>query len=166
MKKILFTSAVLIYCLLMAVSSNAQMADVPADVKKAFDEHFKNATIVRWVPIQDSYVASFTQGQGYRDAYFTTEGEFKGVGRYISIDLLPISAQEKITSTYSDYELSQLYQFDAIESGISFFAVLKNAKNELVLKMDGVGDVAFSKRTKIKEGAKMSDPLAANTKHE
>jgi len=165
MKKILFSSAVLIYCLLIAVSSHAQLADVPSDVQKAFDEHFKNASVARWAPIQDSYVATFTQGQGYRDAYFTNEGEFKGVGRYISADLLPISAQEKINSSYSNYELSQLYQFESVENGISFFAVLKNAKNELTLKMDAVGDVSFSKRNKIKDASKMSEPLAANTKH-
>jgi len=165
MKKILFSSSVFIYCLLIAVSSNAQMTDVPADVQKAFNEHFKNATISRWVPIQDSYVASFTQGQGYRDAYFTTEGEFKGTGRYISIDLLPISAQEKINSNYSNYEVTQLYQFESVESGISFYAVLKNEKNELTLRIDAVGDVSFSKRNKIKDGAKMSEPLASNSKH-
>jgi hypothetical protein len=165
MKKILFSGAVLIYCLLVTISSHAQLMDVPTDVQKAFDEHFKNATIVRWVPIQDSYVASFTQGQGFRDAYFTTEGEFKGVGRYISADLLPISAQEKINSNYSNYELSQLYQFESVESGISFFAVLKNEKNELTLKIDAVGDISFSKRNKIKDASKMSEPLAANTKH-
>ena len=165
MKKILFSGSVFIYCLLVAVSSNAQVADVPTDVQKAFNEHFKNAQVTRWVPIQDSYVASFTQGQGFRDAYFTTEGEFKGVGRYISIDLLPISAQEKITSNYSNYELTQLYQFESVESGISFYAVLKNAKNELTLKLDAVGDISYSKRNKIKDGAKMSEPLAANSKH-
>jgi len=165
MKKILFSSAVLVYCLLITVCSNAQMTDVPSDVQKAFNDHFKNATIVRWVPIQDSYVASFTQGQGFRDAYFTTEGEFKGVGRYISIDLLPISAQEKINANYSNYDVTQLYQFESVESGISFFAVLKNEKNELTLKIDAVGDVSFSKRNKIKEGTKMSEPLASNTKN-
>jgi len=165
MKKIFFASSVLIYCLLITVSSNAQTTDVPSDVQKAFDEHFKNATIVRWVPIQDSYMASFTQGQGFRDAYFTNEGEFKGVGRYISVDLLPVSAQEKINSGYSNYEVTQLYQFDGTESGIAFFAVLKNAKTELTLKLDAVGDITYSKRNKIRDGAKMSEPLAANNKH-
>jgi len=58
-----------------------------------------------------------------------------------------------------------LYQFESVENGISFFAVLKNAKNELTLKMDAVGDVSFSKRNKIKDASKMSEPLAANTKH-
>ena len=165
MKKILFSSAVLIYCLLIAVSSHAQTIDVPSNVQRAFDEHFKNASVARWVPIQDSYVATFNQGQGYRDAYFTIEGEFKGVGRYITIDLLPVTAQEKIKSTYGNFEITQLYQFDQVENGISFYAVLNNAKNQLILKMDGTGDVSFSKRSKIKEGAKMSEPLAANTKH-
>ena len=165
MKKILFSSSVLIYCLLVAVSSNAQVTEVPSDVQKAFNEHFKNAQVTRWVPIQDSYVATFSQGQGFKDAYFTDEGEFKGTGRYISIDLLPISAQEKITSDYSNYEVSQLYQFESVESGISFYAVLKNAKNELTLRIDAVGDVSFSKRNKIKDGAKMSEPMASNNKH-
>src|SRR6185369_17513186 len=107
MKKILFSSSVLIYCLLVAASTNAQSTDVPSDVQRAFDEHFKNASVARWVPIQDSYVATFTQGQCYRDAYITTEGEFKGVGRYISIDQLPITAQEKIKSNYGNFELAQ-----------------------------------------------------------
>ncbi|HEV8504937.1 MAG TPA: hypothetical protein VGQ53_06045 [Chitinophagaceae bacterium] len=165
MKKILFSGAVLIYCLLIAVSSHAQKMDVPSDVQRAFDEHFKNASVARWVPIQDSYVATFTQGQGYRDAYFTTEGEFKGVGRYIGIDLLPVTAQEKIRSNYSNFDLNQLYQFDAVDNGISFYAVLNNGKNELILKMDGTGDVSYSKRNKIKDQSKMGEPLASNTKH-
>jgi hypothetical protein len=38
-------------------------------------------------------------------------------------------------------------------------------KNELTLKIDAVGDVSFSKRNKIKDGAKMSEPMASNNKH-
>ncbi len=165
MKKILFSSAVLIYCLMIAVSSHAQAIAVPSDVQKAFDEHFKNASVARWAPIQDSYVATFTQGTGYKDAYFTVEGEFKGVGRYINIDLLPVTAQEKMKANYSNFDLSQLYQFDDVDNGISFYAVLNNAKNELILKMDGTGDVTFSKRNKIKAGTKISEPMASNSKH-
>jgi len=47
MKKILFSSTVLIYSLLVAISSNAQTTNVPSDVQKAFDEHFKNASVAR-----------------------------------------------------------------------------------------------------------------------
>src|SRR6266498_4505563 len=126
MKKILFSTTVLVYCLLIAFSSNAQGINVPADVQRSFDDHFKNAQIARWVPIQDSYVAAFTQGQGYKDAYFTEDGEFKGVGRYITMDVLPVSVQEKLNTNYSSYEIKELYQFDCVETGICFFASLKN----------------------------------------
>src|SRR5436190_2679238 len=166
MKKILFSIAVFVYCLLIAISSNAQGKDIPAEVQKTFDEHFKNAQVARWVPIQDSYVATFTQGKGYKDAYFTENGEFKGVGRYITIDILPVSIQEKLNNSYNGYEIMELYQFDCVESGICFFASLKNAKNELVLKLDGTGDVSYSKKSKIKVAQKAEEPmLASKDKH-
>src|SRR6266404_8058540 len=117
MKKILFSLAVLVYCLLIATSGNSQGTYVPAEVQKSFSSHFKNAQIARWVPIQDSYVASFSEGQGYKDAYFTNDGDFKGVGRHITFDLLPMSAQEKLNS-YTNYEIMELYQFDCVENGI------------------------------------------------
>jgi hypothetical protein len=166
MKKFLFCGAVFIYCLLVANTGKAQATEAPADVQKAFNEHFKNAEVARWIPIQDSYVATFTQGQGYKDAYFTTDGEFKGVGRYITIDMSPISVQEKIKNAYANYEITELYQFDCVESGICFFAVLKDEKKELILKLDGTGDVSYSKKTKIKDLTKVSEPLAvANKRH-
>jgi hypothetical protein len=166
MKKILFSITVLVYCLLVAISSNAQVISVPAEIQKTFDEHFKNAQVARWVPIRDSYVATFTQGQAYKDAYFTADGEFKGVGRYITIDILPVSVQEKLTNAYSGYEIIELYQFDCVESGICFFATLKNAKNELVLKLDGTGDVSYSKKSRIKAAQKTEEPmLASKDKH-
>ena len=159
MKKILFSVAVLVYCLLIATSGNSQGTYVPAEVQNSFSNHFKNAKIARWVPIQDSYVASFTEGQGYKDAYFTNDGEFKGVGRFITVDLLPMSAQEKLNS-YSNYEIIELYQFDSIENGICFFAVLENQKHRLTVKMDTYGDVSYSKKDRIKEIQKVSETLA------
>lgn len=166
MKKILFCGAVLIYCLLVSISGKAQATEAPAEVQKTFNEHFKNAQIARWIPIQDSYVATFTQGHDYRDAYFTTDGEFKGVGRYITIDMLPVTVQEKIKNAYAKYDMSELYQFDCVESGICFFAVLKDDKKELILKLDTTGDVSYSKKNKIKGATKISEPLvAASNKH-
>jgi len=162
MKKIVFSITVLVYCLLIAISSNAQLINVPADVQKTFDEHFKNAQIARWVPIQDSYIATFSQGQGYKDAYFTKDGEFKGVGRYITIDVLPVSVQEKLSNSYSGYEIMELYQFDCVETGICFFATLKNAKHELVLKLDGTGDISYSRKNKIKVAQKAEEPMLAS----
>jgi hypothetical protein len=161
MKKILFAISVFVYTLLIAISSNAQKTTVPDAVQKSFNEHFKNATIARWMPIRDSYIACYTQGKGYNDAYFTDDGEFKGVGHHITTDLLPMHVQAKLDDSYAGYEITELYQFDCVENGICFFAVLKNQKSELILKLNTYGDVAYSKKTRIKT-AGVSEPMIAS----
>jgi hypothetical protein len=162
MKKIQFAFTVLVYTLLIALSSKAQDKYVPAEVTKSFNEHFKNAEIARWTPIHNSYVACFTEGQGYKDAFFTDEGEFKGVGRFITIDFAPMNVQSKLNDSYSDYDLMELYQFDCVEDGMCYFAVLKNQKKEVILKLNGYGDVSYSKRSKIKTPASVTEPLIAS----
>ena len=163
MKKILFPVTALF--LLFALSSAAQQTEVPAEVQSAFNTHFKNAQMARWVAIQDSHVATFSMdGQTWRDAYFTNDGEFKGVGHYITSGMLPISVQEKLNADYGNYETIELYQFDGTESGICFFANLKNDKNKLTLKLEDTGYVAYSQKDRIKQIKKVSEPLAAAEK--
>ena len=106
-------------------------------------------------------MATFTMdGQNWRDAYFTDEGDFKGVGRYITFDALPISVQEKLSNDYNNYGIIELYQFDCTESGTCYFATMRNQKNTLTLKLDDLGYVAYSKKDKIKQAQKVSDALA------
>jgi hypothetical protein len=160
MKKILFAATVSVYCLLIALTSNAQ--EVPAEVQNSFNAHFKNAQMSRWVAIQDSHVATFTMdGQNWKDAYFTNDGDFKGVGRHITPDQLPISVQEKLNNDYSKYDLIELYQFDCTETGTCFFATLRNEKSNLTIKLDDLGYVSYSKKDKIKQIKKTSDALAS-----
>jgi len=152
MKKIIFAVTVLMYCLLTAFSGIAQETiDVPRPVKDAFNSHFKNSDFQRWVMIKDSYVATFKSDDHWRDAYFTKDGEYKGIGKYITADLLPVSVQETLANSYSGYEVSELYQWECTDSGLSYFAVLKNAKNELTLQLSPYGDVSFSQKNKIKQ---------------
>ena len=164
MKKIIFAATVLMYCLLTAFSSSAQGSiDVPQPVKDAFNSHFKNSDFQRWVMIKDSYVATFKADDKWRDAYFTKDGEYKGIGKYITMDLLPVSVQETLANSYSGYEVSELYQWECTDSGLSYFAVLKNAKNELTLQLSPYGDVSFSQKSKIKQNNKIATTaIAAN----
>src|SRR5436190_12069941 len=164
MKKILITATALFSTLLLCIGSNAQGTAVPSEVLSSFNAHFKNRQMSRWVAIHDSHVATFTMdGQNWRDAYFTNEGDFKGVGHYITFDQLPISVQEKLNNDYNSYGIIELYQFDCTQSGICFFATMRNEKNTLTLKLDDLGYVAYSKRDKIKQ-IKPTDALAATTK--
>lgn len=151
MKKIIFAVTVLVYSLLISVTSHAQTGiDIPQAVKGSFTDHFKNSQFERWVKLHDIYVATFTEGNTWRDAYFTEEGEFKGIGKFVTTDALPMFAAQSIKEKYPDYEVFELYQYECMENGLCFYAVLKNATHQVILKLDTNGDVAYSQKTKLK----------------
>ena len=152
MKKLIFAVTVLVYCLLVAITSNAQQGlNVPKPVKESFNANFKNSQYSRWVQLKDAYVATFSEdGTSWRDAYFTSDGEFKGVGKFITTDRLPMFVQQRIDNNPSGYELIELYQYECNENGICFFAHLRNDKHELILKMSPYGDVTYSVKNRLK----------------
>jgi len=163
MKKIIFAGTVLMYCLLTAITSNAQQSiDVPQSVQESFNSHFKNSEFKRWVMIKDSYVATFKADEKWRDAYFTKDGEYKGIGKYITVDLLPVMVQQTLTNNYPGYEVSELYQWECTDNGLSYFAILKNDKHEMTVQLTPYGDVTFSQKNKIKEPKVPTASMAAN----
>ena len=164
MKKILFAVTVFVYTLLIAISSNAQKVAVPAGVQKSFNANFKNSQYSRWVQIKDAFVATFSEdGTGWRDAFFTNEGEFKGVGKFITRDRLPMFVQERIDNDPSGYELIELYQYECNENGICFIAHLRNEKHDLILKMSPYGDVTYSVKRKLKTKKDNTQDAIAST---
>jgi hypothetical protein len=161
MKKILIVVTALFSTLLLSIGSNAQGTAVPAEVLSSFNTHFKNAQMSRWVAIEDSRVATFTMdGENWKDAYFTNDGDFKGVGHHITIDQLPFGVQETLNNNYKNYDLIELYQFDSMESGICFYATMRNEKATVTIRLDDLGYVSYSKKDKIKQ-AKPTDALAS-----
>jgi len=163
MKKVIFAVSLLAYCLLVAISGKAQQGiDVPREVKESFAKNFRNSEFERWMQIQDSYVATFKENNVWRDAYFTEDGEYKGTGKYITLDFLPIAVQKSLSDKYSVFEISELYQYEGSETGLSFYAVLRNAKNELILQFSSYGDITFSKKNKIREGNPTMSDIAVN----
>ena len=162
MKKSLFAVAVLAYTLLISMSGHSQVKP-PEPVLKSFNEHFKNSRYSRWVEMKDVFVTTCSDdGTNWQDAYFTRDGEFKGVGKYISSDRLPRFVAQKIAS-YPDFELTELYQYECNENGICFIARIRNNKNELILKMNPFGDVSYSVRNKIKGAKEMSKDAIAKS---
>ena len=165
MKKLLFAVTVFVYTLLITISSNAQKVAVPADVQKSFNDHFKNTQYSRWVQLKDAFVSTFTEdGTNWEDAYFTNEGEFKGIGKHITTDRLPMFVQQKIDS-YPNYELIELYQYECNENGLCFIAHLQNNQHKLILKMSPYGDVTYSVKNRIKtKKDKTEDAIAKSDK--
>jgi hypothetical protein len=149
MKKIIFAVAILGYCMLTTMITKAQRSlSVPDAVMKSFSDHFKNSQSARWTKIQEAYVTTFYDGKDWKDAYFTENGELKGIGRFTTTDFLPLFVRQKIND-HSNYELIEAYQYECMENGLCFFAVLRNKKNQLILKMNPYGEVTYSQKRKL-----------------
>jgi hypothetical protein len=163
MKKIIFAVTVLAYCLLIAITGHAQHGiEVPQPVKESFRNNFKNSEFERWVKVKNAYVATFEVGDKWRDAYFTEDGEYKGIGKYITSDLLPIFVQQTISTNYPKYEVSELYQYECMENGLSFYAVLKNDTHQVIVQLTPYGDVAFTQKTRIKQNKPSATDIAVS----
>jgi len=151
MKKIIFTITVSAYCLLITITADAQQEmDVPQAVKSSFNHLFKDVQASSWRQVFGTYLSSFNQGNAWRDAYFTKEGVFKGIGRFITPDLLPMMVKEKIDREFSDYGILEVYQYDCVENGLCFFAVLENRRHVLILKMTPDGEIIYIQKSRIK----------------
>ncbi|MFI5187428.1 MAG: hypothetical protein ACHQF0_11920 [Chitinophagales bacterium] len=151
MKKIVFAVTVLMYCLMVAITSNAQQGiDVPQVVKASFMNNFKNSEFERWVQVKDAYVATFKENDNWRDAYFTEDGEYKGLGKFITVNFLPMFVQKSLTEKYPSSEIEELYQYESTDDGLSYYAVLENDKRELIVQLSPYGDVTFTQKNKIR----------------
>ena len=163
MKRSIFAVAVLMYCLLVAISSNAQQEIiVPKPVKESFGARFRNSESERWVKIQTAYVATFKEGDTWRDAYFTEDGEFKGIGKYITVEGLPMFVHEAISTQYPNYEVCELYQYESLEDGLCFYARLTSPKHEMIVQLSPSGEVTYSRKTRIKEAQPSGNDIAIN----
>ena len=166
MKKQFFAVTVLAFGLLITITSSAQQTiNVPKSVKGSFEDHFKNTQYSRWVQIHETFVATFTEdGTTWNDAYFSNDGEFKGIGKYITSDRLPRFVHQTIDS-YPSYEMIELYQYECNEAGLCFFAHLRNNKHELILKMSPYGDVTYAVKSRIKtKNENPKDAIASTVK--
>jgi hypothetical protein len=165
MKKIVFAATVLVYCLLIAITTKAQGIEVPQAVKESFSGNFKNSEYERWVKVKDAYVATFKENNMWRDAYFTEDGEYKGIGKFITTNLLPVFVQRTLNENYAGYDVFELYQYECMENGLCFYAVLKNDKHQLIVQLSPYGDVSMTRKSKIKEAKTAGSDLAIAQDH-
>jgi hypothetical protein len=73
-----------------------------------------------------------------------------------------MNVQSTLNNSYGGYEIVELYQFDCVDAGLCYFAVLKNQKHEVILKLDGYGDVSYTKKNKIKTSTSVAEPMIAS----
>lgn len=108
MKRILF--AMLVMCVGLIYSADAQVRKIPADVTNAFSEKYSDAKNVEWKDKLSAFAATFELSGDKYEARFNKKGEWLSTEKEISIDDLPSSVKDGFSkSKYADWETKSTY---------------------------------------------------------
>ena len=143
MKKMILTLAITI----ASLSSFASDKNVNQKVLDAFKSEFTTAKEVEWTTESDYYKATFNYNGKYVFAYYSQDGEFLGLTRYLSPADLPIMLQNNLKKNYEGYWVSDLFEASK-NDGTSYYITVENADTKIILKS---ADNSWSTFSKIKK---------------
>jgi protein involved in sex pheromone biosynthesis len=144
MKKLLM-AAVLSSVLLVNAAFANKDENVSYQVENAFKQEFGQAKNVSWQKTDNYYKAVFTMNNEQVNAYFTPEGEMIGIIHNMLSTQLPINLQTSLMKKYSDYWITDLFEFARPDSN-GYFITLHNADQIITLQStDGSSWTTYSK---------------------
>ena|SRR5690606_21198187 len=147
MKKMMMAMALLITLTASAFAKNPE--EVNPGVIKAFQSKFISVNNVTWTTGADYYRASFTYNNRNVFAYYSSEGKFIGLSRYLSTSELPLMLQTNFKNKYADYWVTDLFELANAE-GTSYYLTLKNADEVIILKSSPDTEWSVFKKSKKK----------------
>ena len=162
MKKLLFATVLLAWCLFVGISGKTQSTKAPGTVARSFEENFGNTVPLTWKKIRDFYVAVAIVENSRIEAYFDKDAAFRGVGRYLEIAAIPRRVAEQINMKFSGYKVKQAYEYKCNEEGLSYYFDLKDDRNSLTLRLSPQGQQLYSLKKKIRNP---ETNLAKNSKN-
>lgn len=162
MKKIL-----LLACLVTVLSTGSFAAEKnerkDAEVSYFAENNFLNkynaAKDVKWTVTSNFQKAVFTLDGKTMSAFFDRNGEYIATTQYVAAKKIPAVGQKRLVKLYGDYNVNEVvrYDFDGdadahlqMLTGKRFyntvyFVNLKNAKENVLVKVTPDGDVSYVK---------------------
>jgi hypothetical protein len=130
-------------------------------VLNQFAYDFKDAKDILWKVDGNCQKADFTlDGQKYT-AFYSLTGEYMGVTRSVDFKIVPAAAQKEIATEYAAYKIGEVielqpkvavtidpYASASNDDAKVYFVDLKNAKEEILVKVTSNSDVYFFKQVK------------------
>jgi hypothetical protein len=142
MKQIIMTLALAISSMIAFAGNDT----VNKNVLNSFNQNFSTAQDVKWTVGSDYYMASFVLNDQYISAFYANEGYLICVTRNISLINLPMKLQESVHKGYSDYWVTELFEFSNNE-GTSYYITVEKADTKIVLKSDDNTNWSVFKKT-------------------
>jgi hypothetical protein len=147
MKKILMLA-------LIAIATGTTAFAGPRTISTKVTEHFsaafKNAKDVSWNANDRFDKVSFLLGGEKVDAFYDVEGDLIGTMKTVSLEKLPKSALEVITTKYTfpDHQLKDCIEFTNSGNEKNYYVSFEKANETLVLEITHAGRVSVFTRTK------------------
>jgi len=146
MKKIMMMLA-MVFTLTTTFAFTGEEA-VNKQALNAFKKEFASATDAAWTVGNNYYKVAFTMNEQRLFAFYSTEGEFMAVTRYISSFQLSLNLQGSLKKSYCNYWISDLFEM-ANNDGTAYYVTLESADTKIVLKsIDGNEWSVFEKSKK------------------
>ena len=102
-------------------------------VADAFKHEFVQAKEVVWEKTDSYFKAVFKMNDDVFTAYFSQEGEMMGVVRNLLSTELPIGLQTSLKRDYSDYWISDLFEY-AKKDVSGYYVTVENAEERITLQ--------------------------------
>lgn len=134
MKKI--SSLLLAAFLFLGATSFARTGEPSAKIQSEFKLQYTNAENVKWSAVSHLYKADFAHEGAYLSAFLDADGKIVGVSRNIDRTTLPILLGKKLEDKFKTYWLSGLFEMNTSD-GVSYYATLQNAGEEITLSSEG-----------------------------
>lgn len=116
-------------------------------VQTSFKQEFATAQNVVFSKTNNYIKAAFTLNNQVMEAYYTADGEMIGVSKNLLSTELPIGLQVDLKRDYTDYWISDLFEF-ATNSNSSYFITVENADQKITLQSNGNEWVVYKKAKK------------------
>ena len=134
MKKIMIALVILITVMRTTAFANEI---VKQEVLNAFKIEYSSAKDVIWTVGENYYKASFTMNDQKLFAFYTIDGEFLALTRYVSSLELPENIQNSLRKQFKEKWVTDLFEV-ANSEGTMYYATLENADTKIIL-MSGTG---------------------------
>ena len=131
MKKIMIALVILIT--VMRTTAFANEIIVKQEVLNAFKIEYSSAKEVNWTAGENYYKASFTMNDQKLFAFYTIDGEFLALTRYVSSLELPENIQNSLRKQFKEKWITDLFEVVNSE-GTLYYATLENADSKIILK--------------------------------
>ena len=116
-----------------------QESDVPSTIAAAFAQKYPKADDVAWEELDDSFIASFLNGDYYCDAYFNKAGNWLETSTIIDEADLPKAVTASVKGKYPNLDyFTSIVQSDRPE-GLLYYLGFEKGYDYITLTVDDKG---------------------------